>query len=226
MEVIYVAISRGVNVLAEYTDAKHSGNYETVTRLLLRRIGEGTSKLAQLRYDAHIFHYSIVDGITYLCMTDESARSRLPFAFLNDISETFRAAYGDEAPHAAIAFEMNEEFSPVLRQKCEYYLSNKEADIISSVKNKIDDARDVMVENIDRILERGEKIELLVDKTENMTQQAFKFERSATTLKRNMCCKRCKIYVFLVFLAVVVCFFGAAMACGPTLATCTSHSKK
>ena len=64
MEVIYVAISRGVNVLAEYTDPRHSGNYETVTRLLLRRIGESGSKLAQLRYDAHIFHYSIVDGIT------------------------------------------------------------------------------------------------------------------------------------------------------------------
>ena len=226
MEVIYVAISRGVNVLAEFTDPSHSGNYETVTRLLLRRIGESGSKLAQLRYDSHIFHYSIVEGITYLCMTDESARSRLPFAFLNDVSDTFRARYGDEAASSAIAFEMNEAFSVVLRQKCEFYLRNREADIISSVKSKIDETREVMVDNIDRILERGEKIELLVDKTENMQQQAFKFERSAKQLKRAMCCKRCKIYCFLAFLAAVVAFFASVMACGITFERCGGGAKK
>ena len=225
MEVIYVAISRGVNVLAEYTDPRHSGNYETVTRLLLRRIGEGASKLAQLRYDSHIFHYSIVEGVTFLCMTDESARSRLPFAFLDDVADTFRSAYGVDEPLRAIAFQMNEAFSPVLKQKCEFYATNGDADVISSVKSRIDATRDVMVENIDRILERGEKIELLVDKTENMQHQAFKFERSATTLKRAMCCKRCKLYAFLAFLAVVLAYFGAAMAGGPTLAKCAGKKK-
>jgi vesicle-associated membrane protein 7 len=35
-----------------------------------------------------------------------------------------------------------------------------------------------MIENIDLILERGEKIELLVDKTDRLSQQANKFEKS------------------------------------------------
>lgn len=35
-----------------------------------------------------------------------------------------------------------------------------------------------MIENIDRVLERGEKIELLVDKTDRLNQQAFKFEKT------------------------------------------------
>jgi len=121
---------------------------------------------------------------------------------------------------------MNEAFAPVLRQKCDFYRDNAEADVIASVKSKIDETREVMVDNIDRILERGEKIELLVDKTENMQQQAFKFERSAKSLKRAMCCKRCKIYAFLAFLALVVSFFAAAMACGPTFDRCAGDSKK
>lgn len=37
-----------------------------------------------------------------------------------------------------------------------------------------------MIENIDRVLERGEKIELLVDKTDRLNQQAFKFEKSVS----------------------------------------------
>ena len=37
-----------------------------------------------------------------------------------------------------------------------------------------------MIENIDRVLERGEKIELLVDKTDRLNQQAFKFEKTVS----------------------------------------------
>ena len=43
-----------------------------------------------------------------------------------------------------------------------------------------------MVENIERVLQRGEKIELLVDKTENLNQQAFRFKRQSTVLRRTM----------------------------------------
>lgn len=35
-----------------------------------------------------------------------------------------------------------------------------------------------MIENIDKVLERGERLELLVDKTERLNEQAFKFEKS------------------------------------------------
>jgi len=214
LEVIFVCVSRGTTVLAEFANPSHAGNYETVTRLLLRRIDGGAARLAQLRYDAHVFHYAVAAGVTYLAMTDAAAGSRLPFAFLRDVEDAFRAAFGDEAPRTAIAFEMDAEFSPVLRQKCEFYATNRDADVITSVRGKIDDARDVMLENIDQLLERGEKIELLVDKADAMQQQAFRFRRSARTLRQTMCCKRCKIYIFLGVLVLIVAFFVAAMACG------------
>ena len=43
-----------------------------------------------------------------------------------------------------------------------------------------------MMENIDRVLERGEKIELLVDKTDKLNQQAFKFEKSVSLLQYSL----------------------------------------
>jgi hypothetical protein len=51
------------------------------------------------------------------------------------------------------------------------------------VQAQIDEVKDVMLENIDRVLERGEKIELLVDKTDRLNQQAFRFEKSVSGLK-------------------------------------------
>jgi vesicle-associated membrane protein 7 len=51
------------------------------------------------------------------------------------------------------------------------------------VQAQIDTVKDVMIENIDRVLERGEKIELLVDKTDKLNQQAFKFEKTVNLQK-------------------------------------------
>jgi pyoverdine/dityrosine biosynthesis protein Dit1 len=44
--------------------------------------------------------------------------------------------------------------------------NNQKNDKIAKVQEEISQVKDVMIRNIDKVLERGEKIELLVDKTE------------------------------------------------------------
>eukprot|EP00981_Chlorochromonas_danica_P002640 scaffold511_cov180-Ochromonas_danica.AAC.2 len=60
-----------------------------------------------------------------------------------------------------------------------------------------------MLENIDRVLERGERIELLVDKTAKLNEQAVKFEKSSRTLKRTMYWRKVRnILIALVILGL------------------------
>ena len=40
-----------------------------------------------------------------------------------------------------------------------------------------------MVQNIEKVLERGERIELLVDKTDRLNQSSFKFEKTSRQIK-------------------------------------------
>jgi vesicle-associated membrane protein 7 len=107
---------------------------------------------------------------------------------------------------SALAFSINDVFSPILRQRIEFYSTNPTADNISRVQAQIETVKEVMVENIDRVLERGEKIELLVDKTDRLNQQAFKFERSSRTLKQEMLCKKYRNNCIILFI-LLVCFF-------------------
>ena len=44
-----------------------------------------------------------------------------------------------------------------------------------SVQAEIDQVKDIMVANIDVIIERGEKLELLVDKTEHLATNSITF---------------------------------------------------
>ncbi len=99
----------------------------------------------------------------------------------------FAQKYGLDIPQRAIAFSLNEEFSKVIQDRMDYYNSaGSHVDSISAVQNQIEDVKEVMVQNIEKVLERGEKIELLVDKTDRLNQQAFRFESSSRKLRAAM----------------------------------------
>jgi vesicle-associated membrane protein 7 len=60
-------------------------------------------------YDKYIFHYLVDDGLVYLCMADEEFGRRMPFAYLEDIKNRFKATYADRGK-TALAYGMNEDF--------------------------------------------------------------------------------------------------------------------
>ena len=68
-------------------------------------------------------------------------------------------------------------------------------DDLGQVHDKLQATKAVMSDSIEKVLERGEKIELLVDKTEHLHQHAFRFAKSSTQLKRSLRWRemKCKI---------------------------------
>jgi vesicle-associated membrane protein 7 len=48
------------------------------------------------------------------------------------------------------------------------FFNNNATDELSKVQSQIDGVKEVMVQNIEKVLECGEKIELLVDKTDRL----------------------------------------------------------
>ena len=105
MPVFYCLIARGTIVLTENTT--RSGNFTTVTRVLLGKINPASDGKMSYIYDDYVFHYMVEDGLTYLCLADEQQKRRIPYLLLIDIKEKFTAAYGSRAK-TAIAYAMTE----------------------------------------------------------------------------------------------------------------------
>jgi len=171
------------------------------------------------QYDNFVFHYIVENGICYLCMSDELNKHRLPSAFLNDVRDRFVAQYGIEEPLSAIAFSYNEAFSPVIKDRMDYYNSDdpeveRNIDNIGAVKNQIEDVKETMVQNISSLLERGERLELLVEKTDTLNQQAFRFEASGRSLRRTLYWRKVRCYVGIGVAAAFLVFIASASMCG------------
>lgn len=168
-------------------------------------------------YDNYVFHYIVESGVCYLCMSDETNKHRIPYAFLESMKEHFVAKYGYEAPLQAIAFSYNEEFAPTIQERLDFYNTDEAdrgLDNIGAVKSQIDEVKGVMVENIEKVLERGEKIELLVDKTDRLNQQAFRFESSSRGLRNAMYWRKVRCYAGVGIAAVFLVIIASASMCG------------
>jgi len=217
--IIYSLVARGKTVLAEFTST--SGNFPQITRVLLGKIQLDQNGKMTYIYDEHVFHYIVDDGIVYMCMCDDGAEGqrRVPYAFLDDVKDRFKAAYGETA-QTAIAFSMNEEFGRTLQGQMEYF-NGPNGDSLGTVQGKLEDVKNVMVQNIEMVLERGEKLELLVDKTDALQSQAFQFNKSSKKLRQAMFWKKMKCYALIFFAVAMVIVFISMMACGgPAYTNC------
>ena len=79
-----------------------------------------------------------------------------------------------------------------------------ENDAIGSVQRGIEDVRGIMTRNIEGLLERGERIDLLVDKTGQLGGSASEFRVRSRGLKRRMWWKNVKLMGLLGFVGVLI----------------------
>jgi len=104
---------------------------------------------------------------------------------------------------------IDDAFARVLDQQMDYYNYSPEADEIRNIKSKLSEVglliqnsipltwsqvMDVMVNNIDKVLDRGEKIEVLVNQTNKLQTSSYRMTRSATKLKKRLWWKNVYLY--------------------------------
>lgn len=197
-------------MLAEYSSV--SGNAPTIAVRILERLPQEDTKVTYTQ-ERHMFHVQVEGGLTLLCMAAESAGRRVPFAFLEDVRGRLLAQYGDSWQQAT-AYAFNDSFAPVLQQRMHYYSSDPSADVINRVRGEITQVKDIMIENIEKVLDRGEKLDLLVDKTELLQGEAFAFRREAKRARRVMWWKNVRMWFIMGGIVAAVVFLIVLAACG------------
>ncbi|XP_034947227.1 vesicle-associated membrane protein 7 [Chelonus insularis] len=210
MPLLYSVVARGPIVLAKY--ASCTGNVEEVTEQILSKVPPHNDKLTYSQ-GPYLFHYICEDRIIYLCITDDEFQRSRAFLFLNEIKRRFQATYGQGA-HTALPYAMNTEFSRVLANEMKHYSESRDIDTLSKVHGELDELKDIMVRNIDNVAMRGERLELLVNKTENLTNNSVTFRKTSRNLARSLFWKNIKLYVIMGAVLIVVVYFIVSMFCG------------
>ena len=79
-----------------------------------------------------------------------------------------------------------------------------------------------MLDNIEKVLARGERIEDTVKRTDEMANNAVQFKRAGISLKRSMWFKNLKLWLIIGGLVILLAYIIAAIACkSPIFKGCT-----
>ncbi|KAL8107552.1 hypothetical protein AgCh_024102 [Apium graveolens] len=173
---VYAFVARGSVVLAEYKE--FCGNFNSIENL--QKLTSTNNKFTY-NCDGHTFNYLVHNGFTYCVVVDESAGGQVPIVFLERVKDDFVSKYGSGKGVTAPANSLTKEYESKLKEHMQYCIDHpEEINKLAKVKARVSEVEGVMIENIEKVLDRGEKIELPVDKSEDLHQQ---FHRVLESMK-------------------------------------------
>jgi len=201
MPILYALVADGQKVLAEYTTS--DGNFKQIARQILHEVPRNKHRRAY-EADNVVFNYAADEnGVVVLCMTTAGSEVRLPWAFITDVKERFVSDFGNSyRQYGDLA--LNDTFGRVLREQMEWFNNNPSDDRVRKIREEIDAVKDVMVQNIDKVLERGERIEILVKQTDKLQTQSVGFVKRSKDLKCSLWCKNVKLMICIGVLCLVL----------------------
>lgn len=210
-QIIYALIAAGEeNVVAECVgvDAETnqpltlSENFQPFIRELLRRLDRSQSTKSYVTGE-HAIHY-VQDpeaGLCYICMADKAMGKTVPNGFLNALQNS-----PDQSPVA-------------IRIMMEKY-NDPNADRVQNLLKHVSNINDNIMENLEKLMERREKIDVLVRKSEAIRGEAVSFNRTAGQLNRAICRRNAKQIFCIIFAIVVIILLFVLFCCGFAFENC------
>lgn len=121
------------------------------------------------------------DGIGGVLICDEEYPQRVAFTFLLKLLDDFVKIHPkgtwSQAPFAEIA---------EIRQQFTLYQDPRAADSLTAIQGDLDETKVILYNTIEQVLERGEKLDDIVAKSENLSMTSKQFYKTAKST--NSCC--------------------------------------
>ncbi|CAO0794183.1 unnamed protein product [Mucor circinelloides] len=128
---------------------------------------------------AHV--YAHPQGVAGMIISDKDYPSRVAFSLLNKIMDEFLVKFPVDVWKKADTLEY-----PELLGYLQKYQDPQQADTIMKVQKELDETTAILHKTIDSVLQRGEKLDSLVDRSEALSSQSKMFYKTAK--KTNSCC--------------------------------------
>lgn len=201
MKVLHISIMRTTRetrnpvVLCQAADLSQFGFFEKpavrqmlqfFSKTVVSRITIGqriTVEQEQMKeYEVHAFVRT--DGLAATTTCDKEYPTRAAFNMLVTLLDQFAAttAWQMETRHESVRF-------PPLNEALENAQNPAVYDKIMKIQNDLDDTTAVLHQTIENLLERGEKLDSLVERSDDLSKQSKMFYKQAR--KTNSCCIVC-----------------------------------
>lgn len=137
-----------------------------------------------IAHESYVVHcYTRSDGLAGTVITDEEYPNRVAFVLLTQMLDDFTTAFGNswttvDQPES-VAF-------PPIEDYIAKYQDPAAADKVTKIQKDLDETTQILHKTIDNVLERGVKLDNLVERSDDLSKQSKMFYKQAK--KTNSCC--------------------------------------
>jgi len=181
-----------------------SSNYEEAAKSVLPGIPTRNDGKTTLTSSNCKFHCIVENGIIYMCAAKSGFETRPCFAFLTEIKDQFRNSSMPMRVVSAGSHEFDSEFNNVLKKEMDRYSKPGAGDQLSTLQGQVKEVTGVMSQNIESVVQRGEKLDDLMDKTEDLESATATFAKTASKIKKKYWWKNLKMKIIIAIVVFVI----------------------
>lgn len=180
------------------------------------------------------------DLVTVITITHVDVNKTLILSALKKIMDKyieFRQDSLDSDPQKAKSGEFKLYMKQIIKFEEMHYDSNQriydygaandsDSEIINPnqlllANEEVEEVRQLILDNINKVLHRGDKINLLVDQTDRLTTSSSVFQKRAQSIKKKMWLSKTKFWILVGVGVVVLVYILIGVECGlPFYASC------
>ena len=171
-----------------------AANTKTASKVIAKLHSDGKYNF---NLDGNRAAYAVMDkGICFGCIVSSELTAYTAMSFINEMKQSFfRSFDAEQVASSANPARLAASFSTNIEKTMEKFDNSAGQKKITRVKSQIEEVKDVMANNIDKVLERGEKLDDVLEKTDQMKEHALQFKTKGKKLRRMLFCQNIKMKV-------------------------------
>lgn len=192
-------VARGTFVVCEYDASTGGDDLNEISRKVLPKVPR-TGSVRSYVYHGYTFNYLLDKELIFLCIASISAGSEVVFQFLSD----FRKSFEKYSRPQVVGSNRGAEMTRMLRDLMGQYNSEGSSTKVHQMEQELESVTDMMKDTIGKVMERGERIESLIDKTALLKSESVSFRAQAKRHNDNLWWQdqRGRLYLGLILLAL------------------------
>lgn len=197
---------KNFHILVEVSNG-FTGNFPQVTREFVLKCLPKEDRAIYNYRNKYLFHILKQDTFVYICLTEEAYPKRRAQTYLSEIKSLFFEKISQKERDTAISFSLKNNFAGAVQEKMDYFNRNIIDPKLSKIRQDANDVMNIMEQNLESLMERGDMIEMLVKKVHELRLETTTLKERSERLKEKSQMECVKKGAVVAVGATILCFF-------------------
>ena len=126
------------------------------------------------------------------------------FSYLADLKIKFLSSYDNQKIQGSYSYQLKS-FSNEIQKLSDFYIKNPQSKL-AMLKNNINQTSEILHENVEKLFQRSEKLDITIQKSNNLLGTSDVFYKNIHRMKMKQKYKRLKYLAFFILVLIVLGF--------------------